>query len=102
MLATHDQEEAFSIADCVAVMLAGRIAQIGVPEAVMLRLDTRAVARFTGCEQWLPATASGRTARCALGEVELWSAADGEVEILARPDAPVVAAGASPRGRPAS
>ena len=63
VLVTHDQEEAFSIADRVAVMLTGRIAQIGAPEAVMLRPDSRTVARFMGCEQRLPANASGRTAR---------------------------------------
>ncbi|MFT4041078.1 MAG: ABC transporter ATP-binding protein [Thermomicrobiales bacterium] len=100
VLVTHDQEEAFSIADWVAVMLAGRIAQAGTPEDVMLRPGSHAVARFMGCEQFVPGVAAGRVVRCGLGDAELWAPAHGEVEVLARPDAIVIEADTAPEGAP--
>jgi len=45
---THDQEEALSIADRVAVMQAGRIAQIDVPRTLYDSPVNRAVATFVG------------------------------------------------------
>jgi spermidine/putrescine ABC transporter ATP-binding subunit len=45
---THDQEEALTLADRVAVMKAGRIEQIGEPLAVYARPKTRFVAEFLG------------------------------------------------------
>jgi len=48
LLVTHDQADALSMADRVAVMIAGRIAQIGVPEEVFQRPQSRAVAEFIG------------------------------------------------------
>src|SRR5690242_6895400 len=45
---THDQEEAMTIADRVAVMNAGRIEQIGAPREVYNRPRTRFVADFIG------------------------------------------------------
>ena len=48
---THDQEEALSLSDYVAVMQEGRIEQYGTPEDVYLRPETRYVARFIGSPQ---------------------------------------------------
>jgi ABC-type Fe3+/spermidine/putrescine transport system ATPase subunit len=45
---THDQREAFSLADRIAVMEAGRIAQIGSPEEVYHDPNTTSVFRFLG------------------------------------------------------
>ena len=45
---THDQEEAMTISDRIAVMNAGRIEQIGTPEDVYERPKSRFVARFIG------------------------------------------------------
>jgi iron(III) transport system ATP-binding protein len=45
---THDQKEALSISDRMAVLEGGRIAQIGTPEQVYRRPRTRAVADFIG------------------------------------------------------
>jgi iron(III) transport system ATP-binding protein len=45
---THDQEEAFSIADQVAVMNAGKIAQIGAPRELYRQPTDRFVAEFVG------------------------------------------------------
>lgn len=45
---THDQDEAMAIADRVAVMSHGEIAQIGTPEALYRAPETEFVARFIG------------------------------------------------------
>ena len=45
---THDQKEALSISDRMAVLEGGRIAQIGTPEQVYRRPKTRVVADFIG------------------------------------------------------
>ena len=48
MYITHDQEEALSISDRVAVMRAGRIAQLGTPEEIYTAPANEYVARFVG------------------------------------------------------
>jgi putative spermidine/putrescine transport system ATP-binding protein len=50
---THDQEEALSIADRIAVMRAGRIEQIGGPEEIYTRPRTDFVADFVGISNLL-------------------------------------------------
>ena len=45
---THDQEEAMSIADRLAVFMEGRIAQVGTPDAVYARPNSIEVASFLG------------------------------------------------------
>jgi ABC-type Fe3+/spermidine/putrescine transport system ATPase subunit len=52
---THDQEEAMAMSDRLAVMHAGRIAQIGTPADVYRRPRTEFVARFLGECNLLPA-----------------------------------------------
>ena len=53
LLVTHDQEEALSLSDELAVMNAGRIEQVGPPEEVYLRPQTRFVASFLGEVNWI-------------------------------------------------
>jgi ABC-type Fe3+/spermidine/putrescine transport system ATPase subunit len=53
LFVTHDQEEALSMSDSIAVMNAGRIEQIGAPEEVYLRPSTRCVAGFLGAVNWI-------------------------------------------------
>jgi putative spermidine/putrescine transport system ATP-binding protein len=57
---THDQEEAFSISDRVAIMNAGRIMQFDHPEVLYRRPDNAFVARFVGFENLVPATVTAR------------------------------------------
>jgi ABC-type Fe3+/spermidine/putrescine transport system ATPase subunit len=45
---THDQEEAFTLADCVAVINEGRLQQIGPPTEIYERPRTQFVAEFVG------------------------------------------------------
>lgn len=75
---THDQTEALSMSDRVAVMRAGRIEQVGEPAAIYRRPETEFVARFVGranllrgCwdgDVFLP-DAGGGTVRWTFGEV---------------------------------
>jgi putative spermidine/putrescine transport system ATP-binding protein len=51
---THDQHEALSMADSLAVFNEGKIAQIGTPEDIYARPQTRFVADFVGSSNVLP------------------------------------------------
>ena len=84
---THDQEEALSIADQVAIMDKGSIQQIGVPQQVYFRPASQAIAAFIGEANFLPGHAHGQTAECALGTVLLTAPAHGKVTIMIRPEA---------------
>ncbi len=56
---THDQEEALTMSDRIAVMNRGRVEQIGVPEDVYERPATTFVAGFIGVSNLMPAVVSG-------------------------------------------
>lgn len=53
LFVTHDQEEALSLSDRIAVMNEGRIQQVGTPEDVYLRPQTKFVAGFLGALNWI-------------------------------------------------
>ena len=55
---THDQEEALTMSDRIAVMNRGAIEQIGVPEGVYERPETTFVAGFIGVSNLMPGTVS--------------------------------------------
>ncbi|WP_137131061.1 ABC transporter ATP-binding protein [Rhizobium sp. FY34] len=57
---THDQEEAFSISDRVAIMNAGRIMQLDRPEVLYQRPANSFVARFVGFENLIDMTVTER------------------------------------------
>ncbi|MEK6719526.1 MAG: ABC transporter ATP-binding protein [Chloroflexota bacterium] len=56
---THDQEEAMTMSDRIAVMNNGRYEQLGDPESLYERPETRFVAGFLGVSNLLPATIVG-------------------------------------------
>jgi spermidine/putrescine transport system ATP-binding protein len=56
---THDQEEAMTMADSIAVMNGGRIEQLGSPEELYERPATAFVAGFLGVSNLLPAAVEG-------------------------------------------
>lgn len=53
---THDQEEALTMSDRIAVMNAGEVEQEGRPEEIYLRPRTRFVASFLGAMNWVKQT----------------------------------------------
>ena len=70
---THDQEEAMTIADRMAIFIEGRLVQVGTPEEVFERPDDVEVASFLGNPPMnlLPGELDGRRLRIAGHEVEL-------------------------------
>jgi len=72
LFVTHDQEEALSLSDFIAVMNRGSIEQFGTPEDVYLRPATRFVAGFLGSVNWIDGAGvrpeSMRVSRTAPGE----------------------------------
>ncbi|WP_435186390.1 ABC transporter ATP-binding protein [Halobellus sp. EA9] len=66
---THDQEEALSISDRVAVMNDGEIEQIGDPEGVFQHPESRFVAAFLGYASFVPGYVSGDSVETDLGTV---------------------------------
>jgi ABC-type proline/glycine betaine transport system ATPase subunit len=50
---THDQEEALSMSDQIAVMNAGALEQVGTPREIYTRPRTRFVANFLGAMNWI-------------------------------------------------
>ena len=86
VLVTHDQEEALSFADRVAVMRAGRIEQVGTPEALYARPRTLFVAQFLGRTNLLLSTAAGREAETPLGRLAIDRPTDGPVLLSLRPE----------------
>src|SRR5207247_10418524 len=56
---THDQEEAMTMADQIAVMNAGKIEQLGTPNELYERPQTAFVAGFLGISNLLRGTVAG-------------------------------------------
>jgi ABC-type Fe3+/spermidine/putrescine transport system ATPase subunit len=90
---THDQEEAFAIADCVAIMRAGEVVQIGTPEALYRHPGSAWVARFLGLTNLLDARVIEQgQVETALGGLEVKDTAPGyragqRTQLLIRPEA---------------
>jgi iron(III) transport system ATP-binding protein len=85
---THDQDEAFTLADRVGVLRHGRIEQIATPEEIYHQPATQFVAEFVGAADFLP----GRVTRDGI-ETELGTFANRAglalgtpVEVMLRPD----------------
>ena len=91
VMVTHDQGEALSLADRVAVMSAGRFLQVAAPAELYLAPASAEVAAFVGNALLLQGTVSGRLATCALGAVPVvGSAPEGTVLLAIRPEQIVV------------
>ncbi|WP_411148655.1 ABC transporter ATP-binding protein [Streptomyces sp. A30] len=83
---THDQGEAFALADRVVVMRDGRIAQSGTPLDVWQRPADEFVARFLGFENVVEGSVAGEVADTAWGKVPVPAgAAQGVRSVLVRP-----------------
>jgi len=80
---THDQDEAMAIADRVAVMSQGEVAQIGTPEALYRNPATGFVARFVGDAMPLEGRIESGQLHLSGGVLRLPKAADGQ-QVLVR------------------
>jgi putative spermidine/putrescine transport system ATP-binding protein len=100
---THDQEEAFSISDRVAVMNAGKIEQLDTPEVLYRRPGNAFVARFVGYENMIPMRAVARDGAAVTAEMaggarlllsqDAFGAIPDEFVLAARPEGLLVASG---------
>jgi iron(III) transport system ATP-binding protein len=90
LFVTHDQAEALSVADQVAVMREGAIEQVGTPEQVYSRPASRWVAGFLGEIEVIPGEARGGRIHCELGSVPATDGQGGEVDVLVRPESVAV------------
>jgi spermidine/putrescine ABC transporter ATP-binding subunit len=92
---THDQTEAMSLSDRIAVMNEGRVVQLGTPRDIYDRPRSRFVAEFVGKINFLPARVLGRDGAFALlesagGRLRVPAPAlgdrDGAVTVAVRPE----------------
>jgi len=96
VLVTHDQSEALSFADQVAVMNNGVIAQAGAPRDLYFRPADRMVAEFLGEAIILPARFDHGAAHCALGRLEVHADHRGAAShVMLRPEQITVTRNAS-------
>lgn len=91
LLVTHDQEEALTLADRVAVLHDGRLAQFGTPEEIYQKPASDWVASFVGDVVELEGRWRAGRVLCALGAVEAqavgFAPADGDsVRLMLRPE----------------
>ena len=86
LLVTHDQEEAFTLADRVAVLDAGEIRQEGPVRRVWRNPADEGVARFLGVTSFLDGISADGVVSTQLGEVAV-DVADGPVRLGLRPHA---------------
>jgi iron(III) transport system ATP-binding protein len=90
---THDQEEALSISDRVAIMNDGHLEQVGKPELVFENPESRFVASFLGRASFLSGRVRGEVVETEIGTFDVSQlngpvdAYDGaEIDVLVRPD----------------
>jgi thiamine transport system ATP-binding protein len=96
---THDQDEALTLADRVAVMRAGRLHQVAAPEVLWRRPADEFVARFLGMHQIVDADVDAGVADTVFGRIPVGDAPHGPARLLVLPDALQVADGPDD-GRP--
>ena len=92
ILVTHDQDEALALADQVAVMRDGRVAQLASPKELYRAPVDAAVAGFVGSVVILPAVISGQIASTPLGDISIPAGSHGTAQVLVRPEQLVLGA----------
>ncbi len=86
LLVTHDQEEAMTFAERLAIMRQGRVEQVGIPENVYRSPRNAFVANFLGVTNLLRGVAEGERAHTPVGTLELTRPAAGQVLLSLRPE----------------
>ncbi|MFZ6030767.1 MAG: ABC transporter ATP-binding protein [Chloroflexota bacterium] len=90
---THDLEEAFALADRIVLMHAGRIEQIGAPQALYRHPATPFVARFLGLTNLLQGQVNDGRVKTPVGTFLAPHQPEGPCTVLVRPDAANLAGG---------
>ncbi len=87
---THDQEEAFELADRIAVLHLGRLLEVGRPEELYLRPHHPFVATFLGAANLLVGESTEKGIRLGPSEIPFGTSAAGErrrrVQVMFRPE----------------
>ncbi|MFC8796653.1 ABC transporter ATP-binding protein [Promicromonospora sp. NPDC057138] len=87
VLVTHDQDEALSFADEVAILTAGRFRQVASPRTVYREPVDAEVAEFLGDALLIAGSAAKGSVTCRLGTLAVHGpAADGDVDVMIRPE----------------
>ena len=81
---THDQEEALSVAEQVAVMMAGRVMQVGTPTEIYTLPVSKAVGEFVGNANFLRGEVHDAMANFELGRIPVAAGFTGAAEIMVR------------------
>lgn len=90
---THDQDEAFSLGDQVAVMDDGKVVQQDTPSEIYRHPINRWVAGFVGKANTVSGVASGEKVETVFGSINLCHDAHGDVDVLVRPEEISLSAG---------
>jgi len=91
ILVTHDQEEALSMSDSIAIMREGRIVQSGTPQELYDAPTSRYVADFVGESNFFP----GRVTKVTGGGAEIEIGGGQHLDAPVNPSAPILAIGAA-------
>ena len=87
LFVTHDREEAFSLADRIALMRDGTVVQTGSPEELYLHPADRWAAEFVGAANFVPGTIDGGLVDTLLGRFPVANLnGSTNVEALIRPE----------------
>lgn len=87
VLVTHDREEAFSLADRIALMRDGKVVQEGTAEEVYLAPANRWAAEFVGAGNFLPGRLADGVVQTTVGQFPALNANGASaVEVLIRPE----------------
>lgn len=84
LFVTHDQEEALSVAQEVAVMMDGRVLQTGSPSQIYLHPTSRAVGEFVGNANFLAGTVRDGIVECELGQLKVNAGFEGVADVMIR------------------
>lgn len=89
LFVTHDQMEAVAVADRIALLIDGRLHQVGRPRDFYERPINEQVARFFGGVNFLPGIKQGKMVETAVGRLEVAqnTIPDGKVLVTIRPEA---------------
>ncbi|MCI0394547.1 MAG: ABC transporter ATP-binding protein [Chloroflexi bacterium] len=89
LFVTHDQAEAVAVADRIALLIGGRLRQVGRPRSFYERPADAEVARFFGGVNFLPGVKEGSVVHTGIGPLEVAQAEwpDGRVLVTIRPEA---------------